>query len=95
MNDNTGVFRLTSTQRKYLGQQLDAVSRSFAILIPYIDPPVRHYLAVAYLLCRVADNIEDCGQPHSWRKEHFEEFLRVLREPRLAAGQLADWERLA
>ncbi len=95
MNDRTGVFRLTSTQKKYLEQQLEGVSRSFAILIPFIDPPVRHYLAVAYLLCRVADNIEDCGQMHTWKKERFEEFLRVLREPRLAAGQLADWERLA
>jgi hypothetical protein len=30
---------------------------------------MRHYLAVAYPLCRVADNIEDCGQPHTWKKE--------------------------
>ena len=95
MKDHTGSFRPTSTQRKYLQQQLDSVSRSFAILIPYIDPPVRHYLAVAYLLCRVADNIEDCGHPHTWKKERFDEFLRDLREPARAAGQLAVWERLA
>jgi farnesyl-diphosphate farnesyltransferase len=93
MSDNTGRFRLTSTQKKYLEQQLESVSRSFAIVIPYIDPPVRHYLAVAYLLCRIADNIEDCGQPHTWKMERFQEFLRVLREPQRAAGQLADWDR--
>ena len=60
MIDYSGSFRLTPTQKSYLGKQLDKVSRSFAILIPYIEPPLRHYLAVAYLLCRVADNIEDC-----------------------------------
>ena len=95
MSDNTQGFRLTSTQKKYLEQQLDSVSRSFAAVIPFVDPPVRHYLAVAYLLCRVADNIEDCGQPHTWKMERFQEFLRVFCEPQRAGGQLADWDRRA
>ncbi len=95
MTDYTGSFRLTSTQKKYLGQQLDGVSRSFALLIPYIELPLRHYLAVAYLLCRVADNIEDCGQPHAWKQERFTEFLALLQEPQRAPGQLAAWEERA
>jgi farnesyl-diphosphate farnesyltransferase len=94
VSDSTGGLRLTSTQRKYLEQQLDNVSRSFAILIPFVDPPVRFYLAAAYLLCRVADNIEDCGRPHTWKKERFQEFLQLLQEPQRAAKQLAAWDQL-
>ena len=93
MVDTTKSFSLTSTQKRYLEQQLDGVSRSFAILIPFIEVPLRHYLAVAYLLCRVADNIEDCGRPYLWKRERFEEFLSLLREPRRAPAQLAAWEK--
>lgn len=92
MTDSTNIFRLTSTQKGYLQKQLDTVSRSFAILIPYIETPLRHYLAVAYLLCRVADNIEDCGRPYPWKKARFEEFLRLLQEPQRAHEQLAAWD---
>lgn len=35
------------------------VSRSFAIIIPQCPPPVDRALCTAYLLCRVADTIED------------------------------------
>lgn len=95
MTDITRTFRLTPTQQRYLEQQLDGVSRSFAILIPYIETPLRHYLAVAYLLCRVADNIEDCKQSHNWKRERFDEFLNLLQEPQRAPGQLAAWEKRA
>jgi farnesyl-diphosphate farnesyltransferase len=93
MVDYSRGFRLTPMQKNYLGKQLDRVSRSFAILIPYIEPPLRHYLAVAYLLCRVADNIEDCGQPNTWKQERFTEFSDLLQEPQDAPGQLAAWEK--
>lgn len=93
MADTTRTFRLTATQKRYLEQQLDVVSRSFAIVIPYIETPFRHYLAVAYLLCRVADNIEDCAQPHTWKGERFDEFLNLLQEPQRAAKQLSAWEQ--
>ena len=93
MSATTVTFKLTSTQKKYLEQQLDRVSRSFAILIPYIEVPLRHYLATAYLLCRVVDNIEDCTQTHAWKQERFAEFLDLLREPQRAAAQLSSWDR--
>jgi farnesyl-diphosphate farnesyltransferase len=94
MSTRTGTSKLTPAQKKYLEQQLEKVSRSFALLIPYLEPPLRHYLGVSYLLCRVADNIEDCRHPHDWKKERFDEFTRLLHEPQRAAGQLAQWERL-
>lgn len=95
MNDYANGFQLTTGQRKYLDQQLEGVSRSFAILIPYIEVPLRQYLAAAYLLCRVADNIEDSSQPPAWKKTRFDEFMALLQEPQGAAGQLAAWEKLA
>src|SRR5215203_507509 len=93
MSATTVTFKLTNMQKKYLEQQLERVSRSFAILIPYIEVPLRHYLATAYLLCRVVDNIEDCTQTHAWKQERFAEFLVLLREPQRAAAQLSAWDR--
>ncbi|MBK8050669.1 MAG: squalene/phytoene synthase family protein [Anaerolineales bacterium] len=93
MTKNPTAFSPTTTQQKYLVQQLEKVSRSFALLIPYIESPLRHYLGVAYLLCRVADNIEDCTQPLLWKQARFDEFALLLDEPARAAGQLAEWER--
>ncbi len=95
MADTAKTFWLAGTQQRYLEQQLGGVSRSFALVIPFIETPLRHYLAVAYLLCRMADNIEDCGQPNPWKKECFAEFLRLLEAPQQAPVQLARWEQRA
>ena len=35
------------------------VSRSFALIIPECPPPIDRALCIAYLLCRIADTIED------------------------------------
>lgn len=40
-------------------ERLDAVSRSFALCIPTLDAPLRDHVALAYLLLRVLDTIED------------------------------------
>ncbi|HQE27737.1 MAG TPA: squalene/phytoene synthase family protein, partial [Phycisphaerae bacterium] len=58
------------------------VSRSFAIIIPECPPPIDRALCVAYLLCRIADTIED--EPdldESRRLELFDAFLRALNDP--------------
>ena len=75
------VFELSQANQTYLEQQLSAVSRSFALVLPTLEAPLRHYLAVAYLLCRVVDNIEDCGHPYAWQQQRYAEFLFLLREP--------------
>ena len=43
----------------FQGRFLEEVSRTFALTIPQLPPPL--YIAVgnAYLLCRIADTIED------------------------------------
>ncbi|RDI97520.1 phytoene/squalene synthase family protein [Dyella solisilvae] len=38
---------------------LPKVSRTFALTIPQLPPALRHVVANAYLLCRIADTIED------------------------------------
>ncbi|MEF9674349.1 squalene/phytoene synthase family protein, partial [Pseudomonas sp. PCH446] len=35
------------------------VSRSFALTIPQLPPPLNTAMTTAYLLCRIADTIED------------------------------------
>jgi len=70
-------------------RHLDAVSRSFALCIPQLDEPFRGRVALAYLLFRVLDTVEDA--PFADRAEQqrlFEEFRRLLRE-RPANGQAA------
>lgn len=86
-------FELSASQQNYLAQQLDAVSRSFALVIPFLETPLRHYLATAYLLCRVVDNIEDCGQAYQWKEERFKDLSQLLQEPHRASEVLSTWER--
>ncbi len=38
---------------------LPRVSRSFALIIPMCPPPLNKAMCVAYLICRIADTIED------------------------------------
>ena len=86
------AFEPTSTATDYLQYQLNSVSRSFALVVPCVEPPTRHYLATAYLLCRVVDNIEDCSQPAAWKDDAFGEFLGLLSDPSLAGEVLASWD---
>jgi farnesyl-diphosphate farnesyltransferase len=74
---------------------MNKVSRSFAILMPFLEEPLNHYLATSYLLCRVVDNIEDCQQPADWKKLRFAEFMQLLKEPLLATDILTLWQQQA
>jgi farnesyl-diphosphate farnesyltransferase len=89
MND---AFELSRTEQAYLARQLGNVSRSFALVVPFVEVPTRHYLATAYLLCRVVDNIEDCGRSTEWKDERFGEFLGLLIEPGRAEQVLGLWD---
>jgi farnesyl-diphosphate farnesyltransferase len=87
------VVEPTTAQQSYLNARLQEVSRSFALVVPCLDPPLRHYLATAYLVCRVVDNIEDAGQAAPWKRARFAEFARLLRQPDQAGEILAAWQR--
>jgi len=44
---------------EFYQRHLDAVSRTFAVCIPQLDPPFRERVALSYLLLRVLDTVED------------------------------------
>jgi farnesyl-diphosphate farnesyltransferase len=61
---------------------LPHVSRTFALTIPVLLEPLRSYVGVAYLLCRIADTVEDAEDlPLERRRELFECFLELLNRP--------------
>src|SRR5579872_2998862 len=49
----------------YQDQILVHVSRTFALTIPQLPPALRTSVTNAYLLCRIADTIEDETSPSS------------------------------
>ncbi len=63
----------------YQTQSLQAVSRTFALTIPQLPDALRDAVGNGYLLCRIADTIED-DPDLSWEaKMHWQaEFLRVV-----------------
>ena len=61
---------------------LPRVSRTFALTIPALRPPLRDQVAIAYLLCRIADTIEDAeGLPAGVQSELFRMFLELIEHP--------------
>ncbi|HET7784546.1 MAG TPA: squalene/phytoene synthase family protein [Myxococcales bacterium] len=73
-------------------RHLDAVSRSFALCIPQLEEPFRDRVALAYLLFRVLDTVEDAPFADRERQQRlFDEFRALLRERPAngRAGQLA------
>ena len=92
MSQMIDVTDSMAARSAYLEQHLGNVSRSFALVIPFLEMPLRHYLATAYLLCRVVDNIEDCVQPAAWKQQRFAEFLQLLQNPGDASAVLSQWQ---
>jgi phytoene/squalene synthetase len=89
---------------EFYQRHLDAVSRSFALCIPQLDPPFRERVALSYLLLRVLDTVEDAPfQDRQLQQRQFETFRRFLRKPPARAqvdafrasfpGQITDGER--
>jgi farnesyl-diphosphate farnesyltransferase len=69
---------------------LPFVSRTFALTIPQLPAGLRSVVANAYLLCRIADTIEDEPALGADDKRRFEEELAAVVAGRLDAGLLAD-----
>ena len=65
----------------YQKQALLRVSRTFALTIPLLPTQVRHVIGNAYLLCRIADTIEDEPTFDVPRKRDFlSRFAEVVQE---------------
>ncbi len=66
-------------QHDYQDDILQEVSRTFALTIPQLPRPLRRVVTNAYLLCRIADTIEDESALSAGQKQHFHDFfLRVV-----------------
>jgi farnesyl-diphosphate farnesyltransferase len=69
---------------------LQDVSRSFALTIPQLPERLARTVANAYLMCRIADTIEDdAGLTMRQKQHYFQEFERVLNGE-VPAPQFAD-----
>jgi farnesyl-diphosphate farnesyltransferase len=73
---------------------MDEVSRTFALVVPAVDAPLSRFLAIAYLICRVADNVEDCDRPGDWKRARFAELAAMMRDPKAVDEVLGSWRDL-
>jgi farnesyl-diphosphate farnesyltransferase len=89
MSPDAVQMDLRISDEAYQDQILPAVSRTFALTIPELPPALRTSVTNAYLLCRIADTIEDEPALSPAASLHFlQRFVAVLygNEP---ASQLA------
>jgi farnesyl-diphosphate farnesyltransferase len=99
-----------SERRRWCHDALDGTSRTFAITVDVLDEPMASQICVSYLLCRVADTIEDAGHiPSDVQVDLLETYDRALdpddatgieafdeaAEPWLPADLDADWTVVA
>ena len=68
---------------------LEGVSRTFALTIPQLPAPLRDVVGNAYLLCRIADTIEDEPALSVAQKQAFGEFFVEVVEGGQAAERFA------
>ena len=68
MNGRISTLKLSPTEVTYLETWMNKVSRSFAVVVSSLEEPMSSYLAGAYLICRVIDNIEDCYAKSTWKR---------------------------
>jgi farnesyl-diphosphate farnesyltransferase len=85
------VFHRAAQDKQYLVDAMSKVSRSFALVVAQLEEPLNLFMATAYLICRVADNIEDSLRPLPWQQQRFSEFKRLLHDPALAPEILDRW----
>ena len=63
----------------YQDEILQGVSRTFALTIPQLPGALEQVVGNAYLLCRIADTIEDDKHlPYADKREFSERFIRVV-----------------
>jgi len=90
---NSTGYRLDlgAAHEAYLKGQMNKVSRSFTAVVDCLEQPLGTFLSTAYLLCRIADNIEDCAETNETKSARFNEFLSLLIDSSLAEEVLLDW----
>jgi len=78
MNEATREHTIAS-DLDYQQHVLQGVSRTFALTIPQLPGSLARVVGNAYLLCRIADTIEDDPSLDAGQKRHFSEsFIQVI-----------------
>ncbi|RME14771.1 MAG: hypothetical protein D6797_08125 [Bdellovibrio sp.] len=77
---------------KFYQHHLNQVSRSFAICTPKLQQPLREWISLTYLLCRILDTVEDS---HWTNKEdqdlQFSQFLELTTSSQTPALFIKKW----
>lgn len=74
----------------YQNEALVRVSRTFALTIPQLPENLRLVVSNAYLMCRIADTIEDAESLSAGKKRQFQEQFIAVAEGAQAPGPLAE-----
>ena len=82
VNDRRSMQTATDRDLAYQTAALQRVSRTFALTIPELPDTLREVVGNAYLLCRIADTIEDEPALTPWQKRRFASRLVDLIEGR-------------
>ena len=77
--DEQANLSQNSADEAYQEHILQGVSRTFALTIPQLPAPLSQVVSNAYLLCRIADTIEDDKQlPLEQKRQYSERFIKVV-----------------
>ena len=83
-----------SLPQQDLARLLERTSRTFALAIPLLDEPLATQVGIAYLLFRLADELEDAPRwGRDQRARALASFVAWLDEPGATAGA-AEWQTL-
>lgn len=74
----TSSYPMGITNKESVFQLLPGVSRTFALTIPQLPDPLKLIVTNAYLLCRIADTIEDDSELTHAEKANFHQRFRAV-----------------
>ena len=77
------------TDEQYQERALPGVSRTFALTIPQLPPPLSRVVINGYLLCRLADTIEDDARLSAEEKDRYHARFVAVVEGNESAAPLA------
>ncbi len=86
--DNAGTMMWTGSPEDFQSHMLPRVSRTFALNIPQLPEALRKPVTNAYLLCRIADTIEDEPTLDAEEKGGFENALTAVVSGKAAPESL-------
>lgn len=75
----SGAGRFVEADLRFQDRSLQGVSRTFALTVPQLPGRLRTVVGNAYLLCRIADTIEDCpGLAMDDKRRLYDAFVRAV-----------------